>query len=60
MLCGSKSFGNVGVYLARFLALQYAKQHGDYSRQNLDQHLVLVTYVLRARLAEVFMEMCTK
>jgi hypothetical protein len=43
MLCGSKSFENVGIYLARFLALQYAKQHGDYCRQNLGQHLALVT-----------------
>jgi hypothetical protein len=43
MLCGSKSFENVGIYLARFLALQYAKQHGDYCQQNLGQHLALVT-----------------
>ena len=29
MLCGSKSSENVGVYLVRFLALQYAKQYAD-------------------------------
>jgi len=60
MLCGNKSFESVGVYLARFLAFAICKQHGDYCRQNLGSILALVTYVLRARLAEVFMEMCTK
>jgi hypothetical protein len=43
MLCGSKPFENAFVYLARFLALQYAKQLVDYCRHNLGQHLALVS-----------------
>ena len=43
MLCSNKLFESVGTHLVRFLALQYAKQHGHYCRQNLGHHLALAT-----------------